>query len=75
MIGCYLDRYGQSGESTLNIYYVAQILSGEMYPKSETREVRWFDVELPPSHFAFNHAQLVLRDWRKSNGNGNIKSK
>ncbi len=68
LIGFYMDYYGESEESTLNIYYAGHIVNGSMYAKSEIHEVRWFGLKELPANFAFNHAQLVLSDWSKSNG-------
>ena len=74
LIGFYMDNYGESGESTLNIYYSGSIVNGSMYPNSEVSEVRWFDLQKLPQNLAFNHAQFVLSDWSRSNGNVNSKS-
>jgi 8-oxo-dGTP diphosphatase len=71
LIGFYMDFYGESKESTLNIYYSCQIVNGALHPKSEIRDARWFDLHRLPENIAFNHAREVLRDWSKMNGGVN----
>jgi 8-oxo-dGTP diphosphatase len=62
LIGLYMDFYGDSKESTLNIYFTGQIVNGSPFPKSEIREVQWFDLQKLPNNFAFNHALRVFKD-------------
>src|SRR5688572_12295403 len=48
-LGFFLDRYPEPGETTLNLYYVARVKSGEPVPGSDVAEIRWFQRDrLPP---------------------------
>lgn len=62
IVGIYMDRYGEGGESTLNIYYEAHIAQGEPTPASDVSEAAWHPVERIPQPLAFENNRLALRD-------------
>jgi 8-oxo-dGTP diphosphatase len=69
-LGGYPDRYGDEGIYTLNLYWTAQISSGELELDEELAEVGWFGPEELPesSEFAFRNTLEALRDWKAQLG-------
>jgi NAD+ diphosphatase len=68
-LGVWMDRYGydSSASSTLNLYWTARIVSGEMHPADDVAELRWFPPdELPgPDELAFEVNAKVLSAWQQ----------
>jgi len=66
-IGIWMDRYseGESGPSTMNLYFEATARGGEGQPADDVAELRWCapDELPPPERLAF-HIADVLRAWR-----------
>lgn len=66
-LGVWMDRYGydSSAASTLNLYWTARVLSGEMNAADDVAELRWFAPdELPrPEELAFEVNEKVLSYW------------
>ncbi|HEX9416343.1 MAG TPA: NUDIX domain-containing protein [Gaiellaceae bacterium] len=66
-LGVWMDRYGydSSAASTLNLYWTARVLSGEMNAADDVAELRWFAPdELPaPDELAFEVNEKVLSFW------------
>jgi 8-oxo-dGTP diphosphatase len=60
MIGIFMDRYGDDGESTLNIYYEAAISGGEITPASDVSEAAWFPLDRPPEPLAFENNRQAI---------------
>jgi mutator protein MutT len=65
LLGIFPDRYGD-GPSTLNIYYLAQVVSGTERATSDVAEIRWFlPSELPePAQLAFANTADALAAHR-----------
>ncbi|OGO41458.1 MAG: hypothetical protein A2Z04_06870, partial [Chloroflexi bacterium RBG_16_57_9] len=63
LIGMYIDTYGEDGDYTLNIYYLAEIVGGELRPASDVTTLAWFSPEDLPTDLAFGHEYQLLRDW------------
>ncbi|MDD4902778.1 MAG: NUDIX hydrolase [Patescibacteria group bacterium] len=62
LLGIYMDIYGPEKYSTLNICYIAKIVSGEVKPGDDIEELKWFSAsELP--EVAFQNGKDMLRDW------------
>jgi len=61
------DTYGAEGAPTLNIFYLARIVSGEPAPADDVAEIAWFGPDgLPPaSEIAFACVRDVLARWRR----------
>ena len=67
LIGIWMDRYGSDPEAaaTLNLYWTAQITSGDPVPADDVSELRWFDPdELPAADEIAFHLPQVLSAWR-----------
>lgn len=56
-----IDRYGSSGDYTLNLCYVATIVAGEPQPADDVAALRWFPLHSLPSRIAFDHASILLQ--------------
>jgi 8-oxo-dGTP diphosphatase len=75
-LGAYPDRYGSEGIFTLNLYWLARVVGGELSLDEEELEgVAWFRAEeLPsPAEFAFANTVEALREWRAQLGSGGSK--
>lgn len=68
LVAIEMDRYGdgEDAEATLNLYWTARVVSGEMAPADDVTELRWFAPdELPPDReLAFRNIARVLRNFR-----------
>jgi 8-oxo-dGTP diphosphatase len=68
LVAIEMDRYGDEddAEATLNLYWTARVLSGEMAPADDVSELSWFAPdELPPDEeIAFRNIRRVLRNFR-----------
>ena len=69
-LGGYPDRYGEDGIFTLNLYWTARVLGGELELDDEIAEVAWFAPDdIPPrGEFAFANTVGALEDWKKLRG-------
>jgi 8-oxo-dGTP diphosphatase len=66
LLGIYVDAYGTEGEYTLNVFYLAEAVSGEPQPASDVSELAWFAPhELPPD-LAFRSGYQALEDWQRA---------
>jgi 8-oxo-dGTP diphosphatase len=65
-VGAVSDRYGESGNATLNLCWTARVVSGEPTPADDVVELRWFAPdELPPAEeLAFPNTSSLLAFWR-----------
>jgi ADP-ribose pyrophosphatase YjhB (NUDIX family) len=66
-VGVWVDRYGAGDEAkaTLNLYWSAQVVSGEPRPMDDVAELRWFaPEELPGADETAFHVSDVLAAWR-----------
>lgn len=65
--GIYMDTYGESGVSTLNVFYEAEVVGAtpeELSPKDDVSELRWFRPEaLPMDAFSFENGKRAIADW------------
>lgn len=55
-----MDRYGDGGESTLNIYYEAFVRDGMPTPGSDVIELGWFRLDQLPAEIAFDNNRQAL---------------
>jgi 8-oxo-dGTP diphosphatase len=66
-VGVWMDTYGDGDDApaTLNLYWTARIVTGELEPDDDVSELRWFDPDdlPPPDELAF-HLARVLSAWR-----------
>lgn len=66
LLGIYVDRYGEDGDYTLNLHYVAEIIDGEIRPMDDVESLEWFDINNPPlDDVVFQNAKDGLRDLRE----------
>ena len=67
-VGIWLDRYGdgQDAPTTLNTYWTARIVGGELRADDDVAELRWFAPdEFPPDEeIGFPNVRAVLRAWK-----------
>jgi predicted GIY-YIG superfamily endonuclease/ADP-ribose pyrophosphatase YjhB (NUDIX family) len=65
LLGFYVDRYNYDdiGAYCLNIYFLAQIVSGQARPADDVAELVWFAPGELPDEIAFEHIRIVLADW------------
>lgn len=67
-IGVWIDEYGERGVATLNLYWTARIVGGELEPADDVAEFRWFALDdVPGDELAFNHVEEVLSAVRNQN--------
>ena len=48
---------------TLNVYYLAEIMGGDMCAADDLVELRWFTPANLPAEFAFAHSRRVVDAW------------
>jgi 8-oxo-dGTP diphosphatase len=65
LLGMYPDVYGEDGDYTLNIFYIAEIIRGEPYPADDAEEIGWFARDELPEKIAFHNCRQALQDWRQ----------
>jgi 8-oxo-dGTP diphosphatase len=60
LVGIYMDRYGEEGESTLNIYYRVPTIVGTPTPASDVGTASWFPLDRLPNPLAFGNNRRAL---------------
>lgn len=67
IFGIYMDYYdGEGGGYTINIYYLVNIVSGELRLSEENDTAKWFSIDDLPEKIAFPyHTKKVVEDLRK----------
>ncbi|MFN8223316.1 MAG: NUDIX domain-containing protein [Gaiellales bacterium] len=67
-LGVWMDRYGAADTAvhTLNLFWVARVVGGELAPADDVSELAWFASDaLPPAdELAFAAIEHVLAAWR-----------
>lgn len=66
-LGIWMDHYSEdgTGPSTLNIYWKARVVGGELHTADDISDARWFaPEELPPPEELAFHIADVLSAWR-----------
>jgi ADP-ribose pyrophosphatase YjhB (NUDIX family) len=64
-VGVWMDRYGDGGEHTLNLYWTAKA-TGDPVAADDVSEVAWFaPEELPDTQELAFHIPSVLEAWRQ----------
>lgn len=69
LIGIFMDRYGDCGDWTINLYYRGHIKSGEIKPTDDIDACQWFSLDNLPN-VAFKSGQLALDTLKKTRTNG-----
>ena len=60
ILGIFMDTYGQTGEDTLNICYIAEVLGGQTRAASDATQLQWFDLNALPEKIAFKWSKEAL---------------
>jgi 8-oxo-dGTP diphosphatase len=60
LVGIYMDRYGEEGESTLNIYYRVRAITGTPIAASDVGTASWFRLDHLPDPLAFGNNRRAL---------------
>ncbi|MBO9542017.1 NUDIX hydrolase [bacterium] len=67
--GIYMDTYGESGVSTLNVFYEAEVVGGALSALDDVSELAWFaPTELPLDAFSFENGKQAIKDWLARRG-------
>jgi 8-oxo-dGTP diphosphatase len=61
LVGIFMDTYGETGETTLNIFYTATVSGGEANAGSDATALHWFEINALPKQIAFDSAHEVLQ--------------
>lgn len=64
LLGIYMDTYGPSGESTLNVNYVGEIVSGELKAQDDVAELVWCPIDNLPKP-AFKSQLQAFKDLKR----------
>ena len=70
LVGIYPSQYDAEGQRTLDLIYLAEIVSGEERPASDALEIGWFAPDELPADVAFDSGPASLRDWARTLGSG-----
>jgi ADP-ribose/FAD diphosphatase len=60
LLGIFMDKYGEDGFSTLNIFYRSKAVGQPQFCAKEIMEFRWFSLDQLPNNIAFNSAKEAL---------------
>lgn len=74
LLGVYTDSYEYEGQvyETINLYYLAEIIGGEIKAEDDVSELVWFPIEKLPDNVGFKSFAEALKDlqkWHYSNKN------
>ena len=74
LLGIYTDSYEYEGQvyETLNLYYLAEIIGGEIKAEDDVSELVWFPIEKLPENVGFKSFGEALEDlkkWYRANKN------
>ena len=64
LIGIFMDRYGDSGDWTINLHYSGRIKGGDIKPADDIDGYEWFPIERLPE-VAFKSGQWALDALKK----------
>lgn len=65
LLGVYNDQYGEGGDRTLNLHYIAKITGGEMLAMDDIAALEWVDIADVPLDEGFQNTKDGLRDLQK----------
>jgi ADP-ribose pyrophosphatase YjhB (NUDIX family) len=61
LVGFFLDRYGEDGVATLNVFYEARVAGGRERPADDVSEIGWFPLDaLPLAEIAFENGREAI---------------
>jgi ADP-ribose pyrophosphatase YjhB (NUDIX family) len=68
-LGVWMDHYREdgTGPSTLNLYWTARVVGGELHAADDISDARWFAPEElpPPEELAFHIADVLSAWWNQ----------
>lgn len=64
LLAILVDTYAEPGAYTLNLYYLARIVGGQLCAADDVAELRWFPADALPE-VAFASGQRALELWRE----------
>lgn len=65
LLGMYIDRYGEGGEYTLNIHYLADVTGGSVNAQEDVASLHWVDIDKVPLDEGFENTKKALSDLKK----------
>lgn len=65
LLGVYSDRYGEGGDYTLNLHYIAEVTGGEMQAMDDVAELEWIAIQDVPLDEGFQNTKDGLRDLKQ----------
>ncbi|NEP84977.1 MAG: NUDIX hydrolase [Okeania sp. SIO3B3] len=65
LLGMYMDVYSTTGDSTLNICYIARRVSGKAQSASDVVDLHWFDIAHLPKQIAFDWSMDALQQLQQ----------
>lgn len=65
LLGIYSDRYGEGGDYTLNLHYIAEVVGGEMKAMDDITDLEWVDISNVPLDEGFQNTKDGLRDLKR----------
>jgi 8-oxo-dGTP diphosphatase len=64
LLGIHLDRYGDDGAATLNLFYAATVAGGRERPADDVSEIGWFPLAgLDPAMVAFASGRAAIEQF------------
>ncbi len=75
LVGIFMDRYAEDGESTLNIYYQVTAFTGTPTPASDVGAASWCSLAQPPEPFAFENNRRALAAFAQQIAEGDVVTK
>ncbi len=65
LLGMYIDKYDNQSYDTLNIFYLGEIISGDLKPQDDIAELHWVDLkDLDKITGGFKNVQMALSDLK-----------
>ncbi len=60
-----IDEYGAGGLKTLNIFYLAKVLSGKEVAMDDAASLHWVDIDKVPTNVGFKSTQEALKKLKE----------
>jgi 8-oxo-dGTP diphosphatase len=65
LLGVYVDRYGDDGDYTLNLHFLAEVTGGTMQAQDDAAALEWMSIDDLPETIAFQNNRDSLHDLQK----------
>jgi len=63
LLGFFMDTYETTGDSTLNICFVAEVVGGDLTAQDDVEELKWFSADAIPDNLAFKNGEEMIEAW------------